>query len=194
MSYMFNWNRWLNALLSSCNPVKRRGTHKSLRRPLSRRLNVEQLESRTLMSSGPTTLSTDKPDYAPGTTAIISGTGFQVGETVQLQVLHTDGLPNSGPDHAPWDVTDGYTGPAYMDAAGFMHLPDLDGKVDGNIQTSWTMDADAANSSFVATAVGLSSADTAQATFTDSQPAKVTNVSSTAANGTYTTGAVIPNT
>src|SRR5262249_14229367 len=96
------------------------------------------------------------------------------------------------PDHAPWDVTDGYTGPAFVDASGVTHLPDLDGKVDGKIQTSWTMDADAANSSFLITSVGLSSGDTAQTNFTDSQPSKVNNVSSTVANGTYTTGAVIP--
>src|SRR2546425_1149983 len=47
---------------------------------------------------------TDADDYLPGTTAKISGVGFQAGETVQLQVLHADGTPATGKDHEPWDV------------------------------------------------------------------------------------------
>lgn len=34
------------------------------------------------------TIATDQPDYAPGSTVIISGTGWQPGETVTLQVIH----------------------------------------------------------------------------------------------------------
>src|SRR5262245_15935855 len=77
------------------------------------RHRLEFLESRLAPSA---TVVTDKPDYAPGSTAIITASGFQPGETVQLQVLHTDGLPNTDSNgnyldgHAPWSVTDGGAG------------------------------------------------------------------------------------
>ena len=51
------------------------------------------------------TVTTDQLDYAPGSTAIITGTGFQAGETVVLQVLRIDINENSGPEHNPWQVT-----------------------------------------------------------------------------------------
>ncbi|HYJ64188.1 MAG TPA: hypothetical protein VEV62_10625, partial [Parafilimonas sp.] len=52
------------------------------------------------------TITTDQPDYAPGSTAIISGSGFQPGETVTLQVLHdpTGGDDATDPSHQPWTV------------------------------------------------------------------------------------------
>src|SRR5439155_20548218 len=37
------------------------------------------------------TVTTDQTDYPPGATANITGSGFEVGETVQCQVLHADG-------------------------------------------------------------------------------------------------------
>src|SRR5947209_6868705 len=77
------------------------------------------------------TVTTDKADYAPGSTVYITGSGFQPGETVQCQVLHADGSfdnTTSGA-HAPWYVTDGGDG-------------DLDGVADGNIQTTWLVPAD----------------------------------------------------
>ncbi len=48
---------------------------------------------------------TDKPDYSPNSTAIITGGGFLAGEMVELQVLHADGTPATGEDHEPWIVT-----------------------------------------------------------------------------------------
>ena len=69
------------------------------------------------------TVTTDKADYPPGATAYITASGFQVGETVSFQVLHADGSPSTGVDHDPWYVTDGGVG-------------DLDGVVNGNIQTT----------------------------------------------------------
>jgi len=36
-------------------------------------------------------VTADQLDYSPGTTAIITGSGFAPGETVVLQVLHADG-------------------------------------------------------------------------------------------------------
>jgi len=66
-----------------------------------------------VLSTAAPVIATDKLDYLPESTALIDGTGFQAGETVQLQVLHTDGLPNTDsagnplPGYAPWEVTDG---------------------------------------------------------------------------------------
>ncbi|VEP16415.1 hypothetical protein H1P_4470002 [Hyella patelloides LEGE 07179] len=102
------------------------------------------------------TVTTDLDDYAPGSTAIISGNNFQVGETVELQILHTDGTPNTGGGHTPWLITDG-------------GLADLDGKVDGNFQTTWYVNPDdSADSAFELTATGLNSNQAAITTFTDS--------------------------
>ncbi len=53
---------------------------------------------------------TDRPDYLARSTATIIGSGFQPGETVQLQVLHTTGDPSSFANHDPWLVTDGALG------------------------------------------------------------------------------------
>ncbi|MBH0197524.1 MAG: LEPR-XLL domain-containing protein, partial [Nitrospira sp.] len=128
---------------------------------------VEPLEPRVLLSATPVevvtvgpaaaaaVVTTDKVDYAPGETAIIVGAGFNTGETVELQVLHNDGVPNTGEGHEPWQVTDG-------------SVSDLDGLLDGNIQTTWYVNPDdSLNSSFDLTAIGLSSGLLATATFTD---------------------------
>src|SRR5262245_30569299 len=140
----------------------RPGKTSQRRRPYS--LPVERLEDRLVPSAA---VWTDKLDYHPDETAIITGSQFGVGETVQLQVLHTDGTPNTGPAHAPWLVTDGDTGAPFQDAAGVWHLPDLDGQQDGAFQTTWAMDEDAGGSTFQVTAAGLTSGSMARATFTD---------------------------
>src|SRR5205085_12026630 len=92
-------------------------------------------------------------DYPPNSAALNAGTGFAVGETVQLQVVHTDGTPSPG--DAPWFVVDG--------AAS-----DRDGKVDGNFQTTWYVGQDCAGATLELTARGLSSGAVAQWVFTDS--------------------------
>lgn len=54
------------------------------------------------------TLTTDSADYQPGSTCTLTGTGFQPGESVRIQVLHADyvpGDPITGEDHDPWFVT-----------------------------------------------------------------------------------------
>src|SRR6266511_656906 len=48
------------------------------------------------------TVSTDKGDYAPGETAIITGSGFHANETVTLQVKHADGTAEGGHGHDPF--------------------------------------------------------------------------------------------
>src|SRR5439155_6217953 len=53
------------------------------------------------------TVTTDALDYPPGATAIITGTGFQPGEQVKLQVLHNPTCcdDSTSLDHQPWYVT-----------------------------------------------------------------------------------------
>jgi hypothetical protein len=102
------------------------------------------------------TVTTNLDDYPPGSTAIITGSNFQPGETIELQVLHTDGIPNTGGGHDPWQVTDGGAG-------------DLDRVVDGDFETTWYVNPDdSANSAFEVKATGLSSGEVATNTFTDS--------------------------
>ncbi len=102
-------------------------------------------------------VAADKPDYAPGETAHIFASGYQPGEAVQFQVLHNDGTPNTGNGHLPWTVVDGSSA-------------DLDGHVDGNVETTWYVNPDdSANSSFELTAVGLTSDQEANNVFTDSE-------------------------
>src|SRR5258705_13947044 len=50
------------------------------------------------------TITTDLPDYTPGSTVIITGTGWQPGETVTLQVLHhlANGDNDMSPVHQPF--------------------------------------------------------------------------------------------
>ncbi|HKP33019.1 MAG TPA: hypothetical protein VJT83_09835, partial [Chitinophagaceae bacterium] len=52
------------------------------------------------------TLTTDEPDYAPGSTVLITGTGFAPGESVKIQVIHSDKLPGDdlNPEHQPWYI------------------------------------------------------------------------------------------
>ena len=101
-------------------------------------------------------VTTDLEDYPPGATAIITGENFDSGETIELQVLHTDGIPNTGGGHDPWFVTDGGLG-------------DLDGIVDGDFETTWYVNPDdSANSAFELTATGLTSEQIATHHFTDS--------------------------
>ena len=47
------------------------------------------LSSSSVVSSSSAEISTDKMDYAPGETAIISGRGFQAGEVVRVKI-HED--------------------------------------------------------------------------------------------------------
>jgi len=109
----------------------------------------------TLSTNKAPTVTTDQEDYSPGDTAIITATDFNIGETVEFQVLHIGGKPNTGNGHLPWQVTDG-------------GVNDLDGIADGNITTTWYVDPDdSLNSIFELTANGLTSGFTASTTFTD---------------------------
>jgi hypothetical protein len=117
-----------------------------------RELQLESLEIRTALAAD---VMTDKDDYGPGDTAIITGTGYEVGETIELQVLHIDGTPNTGGGHDPWYVVDGGEG-------------DLDGAADGNFLTTWYVNPDdSLGATFELTASGLDSGLVARWEFTD---------------------------
>src|SRR3990172_11642012 len=83
---------------------------------------MESLENRLLLS---TVIATDLPDYAFGDVAVIYGSGFAPGETVQLQVTNVPptGENTHSPQNDPWLVTDG--GEGDLDLAGRRQHPDL---------------------------------------------------------------------
>ncbi|MCE5974032.1 hypothetical protein LZA78_11105, partial [Sinirhodobacter sp. WL0062] len=112
-------------------------------------------------------VSTDKDDYAPGSTAIFTATGVEEGGSVTFEVEHVgdageDGVLGTeddvvidlgGDGHDSWTVTDGGEG-------------DLDGLANGTVVTSWYVNPDdSAGERFL---LSISSgSDTAYATFTD---------------------------
>jgi hypothetical protein len=130
----------------------------------------EQLEIRLVPSA---TVWTDKLDYHPDSTAVINASGFAIGETVRLQVLHTDG--KASPGDTPWCVTDGGAG-------------DLDGRADGHIQTTWHVGLDCAGATLHLTANGLTSGEIAQETFTDGTVTVATGGSAISADTNTTNG------
>src|SRR5262249_52763985 len=104
----------------------------------------------SLLTPDPTlTVTTDQGDYAPGSTATFTATNIPVtftatnvavGGTVEFVVTDTntsDGTVSG--TGQPWTVTDGGTG-------------DLDGTVNGIVQTTWQVNQDAANQAFVVSA------------------------------------------
>ena len=100
----------------------------------------------TCQAFGQASVTTDKPDYLPGNTVQISGSGFTPGETVQLQVLNLTDPDDNGPEHQPWQVA--------ADA-------------NGNVATTWYVTPDELGMTLQLTATGLTSGLMAQATFTD---------------------------
>ncbi|RPI57458.1 MAG: hypothetical protein EHM55_01800, partial [Acidobacteria bacterium] len=92
------------------------------------------------------TVGTDKYDYQPGETAIISGAGFRPGEVVAIQVEHANGN-DDGAGHLPFEVL---AGP------------------DGGIVTTWHVDPDDSEESiFRLTSTGAETGLVATSTFTD---------------------------
>src|SRR5262245_22149685 len=100
-------------------------------------------------------ISTDLLDYAPASTAYITASDVELGATIQFLVSHAvgagaDGVwgtpddllgDNSGEGHDPWTATDGGEG-------------DLDGIVNGVIQTSWYVHPDdSLGATFLLTAI-----------------------------------------
>src|SRR5687767_12023623 len=92
------------------------------------------------------TLTTDKPDYQPGETCILVGTGFAPGENVTMQVLHAGGAPSVGAAHLPWT--------AAANAGGY-------------VITTWLVSPECAGALLRATADGVTSSLHAEVLFTD---------------------------
>jgi hypothetical protein len=106
---------------------------------------------------GQVTVSTDKNDYPPGATVLITGSGFIPGETVTLQVTHVgEGDNSTSAAHAPWDVV---------------------ADVDGNINSTWLVpqDEDELGATLLLTADGQSSGLHATTTFTDAAAINLTS-------------------
>ena len=100
------------------------------------------LDSISVLASSPSSITTDKLDYAPGETVNISGRGWQPGETVRLKI-HED-------PHTPQE-------------RGFDIVADADGSFVG---TYLVQDYDL-SMKFIVSARGLTSGWNAQTTFTD---------------------------
>src|SRR5687767_6131458 len=93
---------------------------------------------------GQATVMTDKPDYQPGDYVIVTGTGWEPGETVELDFEETPSVCPNG--HLRYTVADD----------------------DGNIlYDDFLINTYHLGVSFVLTATGQSSGLTAQTTFTD---------------------------
>ena len=98
-------------------------------------------------SSKPATVETDKVNYQPAETAIITGANFGASEPVTLQVTHIDGAAEAGAGHEPWTVwTNGR----------------------GKFDSTWYINPDdSASSTLLLTAIGGTSGLAAEWTFTD---------------------------
>jgi uncharacterized repeat protein (TIGR01451 family) len=123
LRYLRSWFRKLPA-----KPVRRRT-----------RLFVEQLEDRLVPTA---VITTDLSDYAPGQTAVITGTGFQVGEAANISVVGSNGF------------SEVLSGTSVADS-------------NGQFTTSFVVDPGFANTLMTITATG-NLGDTAVVTCTDS--------------------------
>jgi hypothetical protein len=103
------------------------------------------LNSASLLGGSAATISTDKLDYAPGQTALITGAGWQPGETVNV-VMHED--PHTHTERRLSIVADN----------------------EGKIIGSYFVEQHDSNVHFVVGAKGLTSGRTAQTAFTDTDP------------------------
>jgi hypothetical protein len=165
---------------------------------------LESLEHRVLLSATPmdvtttepivtaAVVTTDKADYSPGETALITtsntsadGLKFGDGELVQFQVTRTDGIEDFAMGNVPWFVTDGVGGfNAYQefdangqaidrnaDGMADWILPDNDGTGNGSISTNWFVEDQYLGASLLLTAAGQTSGAVATTEFTDSATA-----------------------
>ena len=99
--------------------------------------------------SGTAVVTTDKNDYPPGATVLISGYGFWPNEEVTLQVTHFDDWGDNSADvHQPWVINS---------------------DSQGNISSSWYIptDQDEFGATLLLTAVGSQSGLSAEWLFTD---------------------------
>ena len=175
--------------------AQRRSRRDARRSGQARLDGLARLEPRMLLAAD---IATDRFDYSPGSTALFTtfsdggpDHNFQVGETIQFQVVRTDGLADSAPGNLPWQVTDGVGGfDAYVDKTGVRIAPDRDGGADGRIETDWFVGSEYANASLEVRAFGLTSGETATEAFHDSAIVISANMSwSEITTGSGTNGA-----
>lgn len=93
------------------------------------------------------TLTSDKDDYLPGENAVLTGTGFEAGETVDLSISIDD--PETG-EHV-----------------GDFAFTQVEADTDGGFVVNYTVPVEAEHKQLVALAMGLTSGRTATATFFD---------------------------
>ena len=115
-----------------------------------------------LTAASAATVTTDQPDYPPGSTAQITGEGFQPGEIVELQVANITFLEDIGDEHLPWQVT---------------------ADENGALSSSWYVTEDEAGMLLHLTGKGLSSGLFAEWFFTDAPgtPANLAQATTTTA-------------
>ena len=95
------------------------------------------------------TLTSDAPDYPPGATATLTGSGFLPGEDVEMIVHHDEAIPDTGAEHISWTIV-----------ADF----------EGSFVTTWHVCEDDCDGALLkASADGQSSGLHADVLFTDSQ-------------------------
>src|SRR5438105_14339560 len=97
-----NWFSSRHSLVARRSGQHRKSTRVARQRK-RRGLQLESLEDRMMLSAN---VYTDQADYPPGATAHIFASDFAVGEAVQFQVLHTDGMPSTSIGHPPWTFVD----------------------------------------------------------------------------------------
>ncbi|MBR0782863.1 DUF7507 domain-containing protein, partial [Bradyrhizobium iriomotense] len=118
-------------------------------------------------------VSTDQPDYAPYSTATFTASNVTVGGTVEFMVAHDtpgpDGIVGTADDVIAQDLT-GTTQPWFVVDGG---SGDLDGLVNGTVVTSWYVNPDAANQSFLLSAVDQTTQAVATTSFTDKASAQL---------------------
>jgi Prealbumin-like fold domain len=129
-------------------PISGSGIQAHLAERSYSRPSIHPLERLLLLSNTfEASVFTDKPNYQPGETAVITGSGFSPNEIITLQIIHIDDTAEGGEGHTPWNVA----------ADAF-----------GNFTSTWFVDPDdSAGSMFRLTATGNSSGLVAETTFTD---------------------------
>jgi len=176
--------KWLNWLKRNGHNGRKASRQLATQSQPSRDVFIlESLENRILLSATPmeAVVITDKADYSPGETAIITtsneastveGATFADGEMVQFHVTRTDGVEEFPSGNLPWYVIDGGVDAYQTDVNSDGQLDwvraDNDGMVNGSISTTWFVEDQYANSSLLLTATGLTSGTVATHEFTDS--------------------------
>src|SRR6185503_12623092 len=160
-------NRVVNSirqLNNSESTSQRAATREIVVRHTNRDLN-QPLSTSSLLGMFEAKVSTDKPDYSPGQTVIITGSGFWPNEIVTLQVVHIDGGAEGGEGHEPWNVA---------------------ADEEGNFTSQWFVSPDdSLGATFLLTALGNGSGLTAQTTFTDKPAANLDQCANGGVNGPF---------